>query len=179
MAAALLMCSTRALVRSLLETYSSPSRVLVRLNRILLNDLPKNRFITMVLALLDPLNRTLTFANAGHPWPIHASGSVAESLTTTSGLPLGIDEGDYDDQVLYLRDDSRVLFYSDGVSDAAGSTAAEYGEERLRQHALERDVCAQRVLAEVSSFCGGAPLGDDATVIVVRSEEPPQLKLCF
>jgi sigma-B regulation protein RsbU (phosphoserine phosphatase) len=179
MAAALLMCSTRALLRSLLETYSSPAKVLARLNRILLADLPRNRFVTMVLALLDPGTRTLTLANAGHPWPIHACSSGLEFLETESGLPLGIAESDYDEQVVYLRDDSRVVFYSDGVSDSGNGTAHPSGEERLRNRALERDVSARGILRDIATGCRGEPLCDDATVIVVRSEEPPQLRLGF
>jgi sigma-B regulation protein RsbU (phosphoserine phosphatase) len=178
MAAALLMCSTRALLRSLLDTYSSPAMVLTRLNNILLNDIPSEKFVTMIFAVLDPLSCTLTFANAGHPWPIYGDGAgQVRALQTESGLPLGIRDSKYDEQIVYLPDDSRVLFYSDGVSDAGHCVSNVYGEARLRQQALRRDASAKTILAEVSGFCGGGPLCDDATVIVVRTEEQPQLKL--
>jgi sigma-B regulation protein RsbU (phosphoserine phosphatase) len=179
MAAALLMCSTRALLRSLLETYASPRIVLQRLNQILLKDLPAEKFVTMIFAVLDPSSRTLTFANAGHPWPIYGNGHGTEVLQTNSGLPLGVADCEYDERVVQLTDESRVLLYTDGVTDAGHCVANEYGEERLREHLLAPDVSAEQILKQVSNFCGGGPLCDDATVIVVRSEDHPQLKLQF
>src|SRR5207253_5262648 len=69
-AAALLMSSTRGMLRSLAEARCSPGEVLTRLNRLLVEDFPSGKFVTMVYAVLDPASRTLTFANAGHLRPI-------------------------------------------------------------------------------------------------------------
>jgi sigma-B regulation protein RsbU (phosphoserine phosphatase) len=179
MAAAMLMTSARALLRSLLETYTNPATVLARLNRILLNDMPADKFISMVFAVLDPVARTLSFANAGHPWPIYADNQGTRFLKTDDGLPLGIRECQYDEQTVPLTDNARVMLYSDGVTDAGQCVDHEYGTDRLRLHLAQADVSSQRILQEVSRFCGGGPLCDDATVIVLRSEEGPQMKLGF
>src|ERR1700682_5422915 len=61
-AAALLMSATRGVLRSLAEACCTPSEVLQRLNRLLVEDLPPARFVTMVYAVLDPEKRTLTLA---------------------------------------------------------------------------------------------------------------------
>jgi sigma-B regulation protein RsbU (phosphoserine phosphatase) len=179
MAAALLMCSARSLLRSVLNSYTSPSTVLARLNRILLDDMPRERFVSMVFAVLDASARTLTFANAGHPWPIYSDGQHTDFLKTEAGLPLGIADGEYDEQVVHLSEDARVVLYTDGVTDAGDSGGEEYGEQRLREHLARPDVSSRRILQEVSNFCGGVPLSDDATAIVLRSEEQPQLRLGF
>ncbi|MFB3813904.1 MAG: PP2C family protein-serine/threonine phosphatase [Terriglobales bacterium] len=166
--AALLMSATRGILRSTAEHLVSPAAVLDRVNRVLCGDLPVERFVTMVYAVLDPLRRTLTYANAGHPWPLFANGHGAQSLKTASGLPLGIADCEYDEQTIELPPGSRLLFYSDGVSEACNRAEEEYGLDRLRQHVLRPDVTAAAVLDDVRAFSGGRVPADDATVIVLR-----------
>ncbi|HYA24904.1 MAG TPA: SpoIIE family protein phosphatase, partial [Terriglobales bacterium] len=74
MAAALLMSATRGMLRSLAEASCTPGEVLTKLNRLLVEDFPAGRFVTMVYAVLDPAKRTLTFANAGHLRPLLIAG---------------------------------------------------------------------------------------------------------
>jgi phosphoserine phosphatase RsbU/P len=69
-AAALLMSATRGMLRSLAEAACTPGEVLTKLNRLLVEDFPAGRFVTMVYVVLDPAKRTLTFANAGHLPPL-------------------------------------------------------------------------------------------------------------
>ena len=68
-AAALLMSATRGMLRSLAQTCTGPGQVLTRLNRLLVEDFPSGRFVTMLLAVLNPSTRTLTFSSAGHLRP--------------------------------------------------------------------------------------------------------------
>ncbi len=65
-AAALLMSATRGMLRSLAQTCSGPGEVLTRLNRLLVEDFPSGKFVTMLLAVLNPSTRELTFSSAGH-----------------------------------------------------------------------------------------------------------------
>src|SRR3984885_13776800 len=76
-AAALLMSATRGILRSLAEAACTPGEVLTKLNRVLVEDFPAGRFVTMVYAVLDPVKRTLTLANAGHLQPLLVSGKSA------------------------------------------------------------------------------------------------------
>ena len=66
MAAALLMSATRGMLRSLADTCKSPAAVLNRLNRLMVEDFPSGKFVTLIYAVLDPAQRTLKFASAGH-----------------------------------------------------------------------------------------------------------------
>ncbi len=69
-AAALLMSATRGMLRSLAQTCTGPGQVLTRLNRLLVEDFPSGRFVTMLFAVLNPSTRTLTFSSAGHLRPL-------------------------------------------------------------------------------------------------------------
>ena len=57
-AAALLMSATRGMLRSLAQSGSGPAEVLTRLNNMMVEDFPSNRFVTMVYAELDPSTRS-------------------------------------------------------------------------------------------------------------------------
>lgn len=167
-AAALLMSSTRGMLRSLAGACSTPAEVLTKLNRLMVQDFPRGRFVTMVYAVLDPAVRTLTFANAGHLLPLLADSSGARFLDTEKGLPLGLWFGAFSDTTVYLEEGSRLVFYSDGITEAANADDEEYGPTRLEEHFVRPDVCAESILQDVRSFSAMEPLHDDATVIVIK-----------
>jgi sigma-B regulation protein RsbU (phosphoserine phosphatase) len=167
-AAALLMAATRGVLRSLAEASCTPSKVLQRLNKLLVEDLPPARFVTMVYAVLDPENRTLTLASAGHLQPLLIQDREARFLHTDVGLPLGVALGEYSEAEIPLAPGSRVVFYSDGITEAANPDEEEYGQLRLKEHLLQSESCGESLLADVRSFANGFGLHDDATVITVK-----------
>jgi sigma-B regulation protein RsbU (phosphoserine phosphatase) len=167
-AAALLMAATRGVLRSLAEASCTPSEVLQRLNQLLVEDLPPARFVTMVYAVLDPEKRTLTLASAGHLQPLLIHGDEARFLQTEAGLPLGLALGEYSEAEIPLSPGCRVVFYSDGITEATNPDEEEYGEFRLKEHLLQPGTCGESLLADVRSFVNGFGVRDDATVITVR-----------
>jgi len=167
-AAALLMSATRGMLRSL-ATACCPSEVLRKLNELLVNDFPSGRFVTMLYAVLDPASRTLRFASAGHLRPLLIEGSDTRFLETERGLPLGIGPGEYSEAEVRLAPGSRLLFYSDGITEATNPEDDEYGAERLEQHFRRTDASAESILEDVRSFANGAGLHDDATVILLKA----------
>jgi phosphoserine phosphatase RsbU/P len=169
-AAALLMSATRGMLRSLAEACCTPAEVMCKLNRLMIDDVPKGRFVTMVYAILDPKLRTVTFANAGHPLPLLVDASGAQFLATEAGLPLGILDGVFAETTVQLREGSRLVFYSDGITEAEDRNEDEYGLSRLQAHFVIEDASADTILKDVHDFSAPAPLLDDATVIVVKLE---------
>jgi sigma-B regulation protein RsbU (phosphoserine phosphatase) len=167
-AAALLMAATRGVLRSLAEASCTPSEALQRVNRLLVEDLPPARFVTMVYAVLDPEKRTLTLASAGHLQPLLIHGGEARFLHTEVGLPLGVALGEYSEAEIQLEPGCRVVFYSDGITEATNPDDEEYGEFRLKEHLLQPESCGESLLADVRSFVNGFGLRDDATVITVK-----------
>jgi sigma-B regulation protein RsbU (phosphoserine phosphatase) len=168
-AAALLMSATRAMLRSLTETCSSPAETLSKLNRRMVEDFPSGRFVTLIYAVLDPANRTLKFASAGHPPPLLVTSDEARFLEVKSGTPLGLAESDFSDTEVQLPEGSRLVLYSDGITEAAGLNEEEYGPSRLSAHVLEPYASGDSILADVRRYVNGAGLQDDATVIFVKA----------
>src|SRR5262249_6534079 len=132
-AAALLMSATRGMLRSLAQA-CCPGEVLTKLNRLLVEDFPAGRFVTMIYAVLDPANRVLTFSNAGHLPPLLVDGEEARFLETERGMPLGLGFGTFSETQVRLAERSRLGFYSDGITEAANPRDEEYGLSRLQSH---------------------------------------------
>lgn len=166
-AAALLMSATRGMVRSL-AACCGPANVLTKLNRLMVDDFPSGRFVTMIYAVLDPATHTLTFASAGHLPPLLVDNAGARFLDTEKGMPLGLTYGEYSERQIALPLHSRLLFYSDGITEAANADDEEFGAERLRIHAQHLDVCPETILDTVRAFAN-SPLQDDATAILIKA----------
>jgi sigma-B regulation protein RsbU (phosphoserine phosphatase) len=169
-AAALLMSSTRGMVRSLAHSGSGPGKVLTRLNHLLLEDLPSGRFVTMVYAELDPASRILRIANAGHLPPLLVESSGPRWIATEHGLPLGIASGRFSETLIALSDDSSVTLYSDGITEAALESGEEYGADRLLAQMKSCEASLEALLADVKNFVNGCGLRDDATGILVTAK---------
>ena len=161
------MSATRGILRSLAETCSHPADVLNRLNRALANDFPAGRFVTMVYGILDPAARTVTFANAGHLQPLFIDDAGPRFLDTEQGMPLGLGFGEYSETRVLLSPGSRLLFYSDGITEAVNAEQNEYGPSRLVTHALSPDASALSIVDDVRAFSNSAGLNDDATVVLI------------
>jgi len=166
-AAALLMSATRGMLRSLAEACSTPAEVLTKLNGLLVEDFPAGRFVTLVYAVLDPATRIVIFANAGHLHPLLIDGNGAQFLDTECGLPLGLSCGDYSETTVALSPGSRLVFYSDGITEALNADDQEYGLERLAEHAACPEASAVSIVDDVRGFANRSGVRDDATVVFV------------
>lgn len=166
-AAALLMSATRGMLRSLAEACCTPGQVLTKLNQLLVNDFPAGKFVTMVYAVLDPATRTLVFANAGHLQPLLINEHREQFLEVERGLPLGLASGDYSETQVPLPKGSRIVFYSDGITEAVNQQEEEFGLCRLAEQVTRPDASAISILDEVQSFSNGGGVRDDASVVFV------------
>jgi sigma-B regulation protein RsbU (phosphoserine phosphatase) len=145
------------------------------LNRTIYQTARKRLLATLCYALLDPKQRELLYASAGHlyPYRIDAAGKV-EALESTA-YPLGVrGELQVDPRVAKLEPGDTLFLFSDGLVEARPEGSEEmFGFDRLEQslsrHAAE-DVEKLRdgVLADITRFTSHAPREDDQTVLVLR-----------
>ena len=168
MPAALLMSATRALLRSIAPIYSSPAQTLEHLNRTLTEDFPTGKFVTMIYGILDADARQITVASAGHLPPLLINGHCA-LLELDTGLPLGLGASTYPEQTVDLGPGTRMLFYTDGITEAMNAADDEFGPDRLIEHFRLPDACVDSLIAEVQNFGAGGQHTDDATAVLIRS----------
>jgi sigma-B regulation protein RsbU (phosphoserine phosphatase) len=169
MAAALLMASTRSILRLFAERGLPPGEVLRQVNRVLVQDFPRAKFVTMIYAVIDPGKRSMVFANAGHLPPLYVDSTEPRFLEIDAGLPLGIQEVAFTEYRLDMPAGSRLLLYSDGVSEAMNSSLEEYGALRLRDETANPSASVQSILDDVHAFAGGYPASDDRTLVMIRA----------
>lgn len=168
MGAALLMSSTRSLLRLIANKTQSPGQVLRQLNEILINDFPSTRFVTMIYAVLNPKEHSLVFANAGHLSPLIVNKNDNSLIDIEDGLPLGIMDSSYSELKIELTSGTKVIFYTDGVTEAMNSSEEEYGNERLLIHSKKPSVSIQSIVSDVNKFTSGHKQSDDITVVMVE-----------
>jgi serine phosphatase RsbU (regulator of sigma subunit)/predicted ester cyclase len=170
--AALVMSSTRSMLRALARASNSPGEVLEQVNDLLVSDVPPNMFVTCFYAILDPKSATLSYANAGHDLPYLRHGDEAEELRAR-GMPLGLMSGmSYEEGEASLRQEDDVLFYSDGLVEAHDPKGEMFGFPRLRaliaEHAQERSL-GDFLMEELYSFVGeGWEQEDDITLLTLK-----------
>jgi len=131
--AALVMATTRSILRSAAERSSSAGQILAYANDLLVSDIPPNMFVTCMYMILDPASHKLTIANAGHNLPIHRRDEVVRDLHVT-GMPLGLMPGmDYEEIEVTLDHGDNILVYSDGLVEAHNPIKEMFGFPRLRE----------------------------------------------
>jgi serine phosphatase RsbU (regulator of sigma subunit)/anti-sigma regulatory factor (Ser/Thr protein kinase) len=129
--AALLMATTRSILRSIALTGATPGDVLGQTNTMLHPDIPPRMFVTCLYAILEPGTGLLRFANAGHDLPRRWSNGRVVELQAT-GMPLGLmPDMSYEEQETTLAPGEHVLFYSDGLVEAHNEQREMFGFPRL------------------------------------------------
>jgi sigma-B regulation protein RsbU (phosphoserine phosphatase) len=175
--AALVMASAHTTLRDLMASRRAPQEVCRRLDQALSPRLAADRFVSLALAVLDRARGTLAYANAGHPPPLLLRADGAVLRLTKGGPVLGLlEDALYEGDVVPLRPGDRLVLYTDGIVEAAGSAGGEMGEARLLAavHAMSARTAAEAahaLLEAAVNFAGGGPLADDATVVVVDVPE--------
>jgi serine phosphatase RsbU (regulator of sigma subunit) len=170
--AALVMSSTRSMLRALARASNSPGEVLEQVNDLLVTDIPANMFVTCFYAILDPKRRSLTYANAGHdlPYVRHSEGGCEE--LRARGMPLGLMPGmNYEENEITLQAGEAALFYSDGLVEAHAPHGEMFGFPRLRELVAKHGEgnSLEALLEELYSFVGEEwEQEDDITLLTLR-----------
>lgn len=139
----------------------------------------EDKFITMVMCVLDPAARTLTIANAGHMSPIirRAKGVIEEPANDAlTGLPVGIlEDVAYPVVTTPIERGDAVVLFSDGINEAMNAKEQQYTIERIRRRLgtlkPPASQLGQRLLDDVLAHVGSARQNDDMTLVVMSRVE--------
>jgi phosphoserine phosphatase RsbU/P len=175
--AAILMAKLSSDVRFWLARESDPALALQEINSAFLKHAWDDRFVTMVVAVVDPNSHQLILVNAGHMPPLlrSADGSVQEIGGDQAGLPLGVlDNYPYESYQRDLAPGDFVTIFTDGFSEAMNSQRELYSLERLIELAATREVEAKDlgpyILRDVRKFAGDFPQSDDMCLVCFGTE---------
>lgn len=173
--AALLMARLYSSARFHLSTHSSAGEALNGLNAEIASSGLGHRFITFVVALLDPRSHEITIANAGHLPPLlrDPQNGVTRVGQEVSGMPLGvIPRQDFQEVKLALKPGATLILYTDGISEAMNPKHELYTPARLVDYLARApeslDKVVDGIMTDVEGFSQGRPQRDDICVVGVR-----------
>ena len=170
------MADCRAYARAGFATGTDLSRFLNHLNELLNDDLPPDKFVTLVAGLLNPKDATLDLISAGHgPLLFYSSKEDRFTRHEPQGPPLGPFRGfpySGPHTLNFLPGDILVLV-TDGFVEWANAGGEEFGQSRIEEVIRRcRDMSSERIISELYSavvrFVGSMPQFDDLTALVVK-----------
>jgi len=179
--AALLTSMLQASLRMQLHDDRPVSEMLARINGLVYRSTEVGQFATFVLARFDDATGLLSYSNAGHNIPVVFHRDGRRRMLERGGTMVGILENcRFEEEMVPLAVGDRVVFYTDGISEAANASGEMFGEERLYAtiERMPREFTSRQVadgiLESVRAFLDGTEAGDDMTLLVMRVVEPQE-----
>jgi phosphoserine phosphatase RsbU/P len=172
--AALLMSSLQAALAPLMGQKLAPRELCRRLNRILCDITPTNKFISFFYGVLDSNEHRFTYCNAGHNPPILVRGQGTATELNAAGAVLGqFPDWVYEQSEIQLMRDDNLLLFTDGLVEACDNDDEPFGEWNLVRIVQEHPGrCAtelrDELMKQASQHCGGR-FQDDASLVVLQA----------
>lgn len=196
--AATVMASTLYMMRGFLFQGMQPGDVLSSLQAALSTELDPAQFVTVFLSILDLETFELSYANAGHPFPIVMTAEGCDSIVGHNGGPVGApaiagmvrerlggsshwavaDSPAYKTDRMALPKDFGMLMYTDGMLDARANGDL-FGVDRILEicrasRDATSDELVQNLLSAAREFSESS-LPDDIALLAARSVREPVL----
>ena len=173
--AALLMMTSRTLIKENLSAGLSPAQALARVNVRLLETGRIRQFVTVWLAVVELSTGRGLAANAGHEHPVlKPAGGSYELVTYKHSPPVAATrKTTYRDREFTLMPGDTLFVYTDGVAEAANADEVLFGTDRLLE-ALNRapdaapEAAIENVNEALRGFVGDAEQSDDITMLCLR-----------
>ena len=161
--AALLASILQGMMYSHLSTGASLTDVVTAANRFFCAKELGSKYATLVIARLTPKG-DLEVVNCGHVPPVLVSNGQVTRLTNAN-VPVGLlPDAQYEGALMKLTPGDRIVFVTDGVTEAENPADDFFGDERLEQ-AANCEQPMDNVFNAVTEFCAGRSFSDDVTVV--------------
>lgn len=174
--AGLIMATLRATLRTQFAQHSDIDKAMQLVNKAVTNDTRPTEFVTMFLAVLDPVTHVLQYVNAGHNPPYIADQDGTLTELKAGGPVVGIMHPMvFESRTVVMKPGSILLLYTDGVTEAENAKGDMFEEPLLeiflRSHVSESiDTIHKNLMAALETFQGDAPQSDDITIIFLKRD---------
>jgi len=176
--AALFMARTHSLIRGIAgrpdasTLFRDPAGAVRLVNAALCRNNASAMFVTLLVATFDTESGELSYVRAGHVPPLlrRAAGEI-ETLGALGGPPLGlVDTVVHTSARVELAPGDQLLIVTDGITEAADASEAQFGEARVRAFLATarsgEEAALARLIAAVRDFEAGQPASDDVAAIL-------------
>ncbi len=171
--AALVMARFAGDARHYLGEVDDPCAALGKLNQSLIRSDLDGRYITLVVAIIDPLKHEVTLVNAGHWAPLlrKANGATQALTGADTDFSLGwFADARFHAYTVQLQPGDRIAMFTDGILDARDIKGEQYGPVRLHKALAQPAASAveqgKYIFADVRNFASEAPQADDMCLLV-------------
>ena len=164
-----------------IEDRADLDRVVSTLNRFcLVYPFPQDLFVSLIYAVIDPVEGIMTYVNGGHHPPLLVRDDEVIELPDTGGMALNIFDMPYETKETELDSQDCLIFFTDGIIEAAqarenGAAFGKelFGKDRLEQAILKRKVHQTKTSLAVDQILSAAhdegfEIEDDITIQVYR-----------
>lgn len=139
-------------------------------------DIDSSQYFTAWLGIFDFSTNSLSYSNAGHNCPpiIYRQGIDHYDYLSVSGRMISniIEPDVYTEVKICLKDDDKILFYTDGCIEAKNQEGKEFGLERLRKAFCKyRDI--DKIYEKIGEFSWD-DYDDDLTLAMISYKTNPQ-----
>jgi phosphoserine phosphatase RsbU/P len=171
-AGSLLMGRLHAIFRSLIGAGFGVAELVERANQIFAETTMRPYYATLVCGKATA-DGEVEICNAGHCPPLLLQDGTVSQIDPT-GLPIGMFcEERYTTTRVRIGKGSRLLLYTDGLSEARDCQSIEYGDARLHSllgesHQLPAAALVGKLLEDVQTHVSGLPITDDLTVMAIE-----------
>lgn len=156
-----------------------PETVVARMNRSVLETMQVDQYFTCAYAEADLDTGWVSFVQAGHPHPLVLRADGRVEAIGKGGLPVGLVPGaTYERLEVKLEPGDRLLFTSDGITEAEDPQGRELGECGLalmvnRHRGLSGSLLLETLLWDLEEFVGEGEMRDDISAVVYEYKGPP------
>lgn len=172
--AALFMAKTVTLYTRALKDNLSPGQTFTMMNAVLAQNNNACMFVTALCGSIDLSNGSIVMANAGHMEPIITDERQTGEQVIHGATALGLMEDiDYPDVEFQLEQQSSMIMYTDGISEAHDRDNKQYGENRLielieKLDGSNTEELGRQIIQNVENFAGETEQFDDITLFIIR-----------
>ena len=180
-AAAIVMAITRVMLRFVVGMGLPLDETLRRINDSFSESNEMGMFVTLFVARLDLKTGHMDYCNAGHnPILIIPPDAEPYFLRCKANIAIGImGNFTYEAEQIDLKSGTRIIAYTDGVTEAEKADLSQFGEERLVDWAKgivetfpetstkEKDI-VDSLYDSVQAFVEDNPQNDDLTIVSLK-----------
>jgi serine phosphatase RsbU (regulator of sigma subunit)/DNA-binding NarL/FixJ family response regulator len=175
--AALYMALSRTLIRNFAAAFPMhPEKVISAVNSRVLTDARAGFFVSVFYGVLDPLQGTLTYSNAGHNPPLLIHGDTKGEVVALkkTGMVIGVlEESVWEKRSHIFSPGGTLLLFTDGVTEARNPQGEYFGEKRLIEllkasRGSSTSELLDGLLSTVQDFVLNDDQSDDITMVAVK-----------
>ena len=174
--ASIMMAITRATLHFMASLGLPLHESIGRINNSVADSNSNDMFVTLFIARINLKTLRMDFCNAGHnPLVIVPPDAEPYFMRAKNNLAVGLfDDFPYEAESIDLKPGTRIVAYTDGVTEAENAALEQYGNERLLQevaripHDMDNKAAVDYIYRSVLAFADGNPQNDDITIMSIK-----------